>query len=375
MQDLRVIGAEDGSLLLTSQEGTRFRLAVDETLRSRLKQASPIPRPSHNVSPREIQAHIRSGLSGQEVADLTGAPIEYVQRFETPVIAERQYIVESALAVPVHTAEDSEPLGEGPTFGSVIAERLNHMSAEQPRWSSWKEPEGWVVKLSFTVKTIEHDARWRFEPRKSALAPLNSDATALSQQGPAPDMLIPRLRAVGADDRGTDQTRFDSAAFAVTRHESDGAVTIEPVALPPEPTRPQHAAVARLGERREVPSASTATPGQTADLLEALRRRRGEREAAQYEPEPSESSPGRGIRLVEVALDQFGASEGVTEPADARETPSASASDPNVRTQTQPLPQQTEAEPSAPQRPRKGRAAMPSWDEIVFGARSDDDPA
>ena len=27
-----------------------------------------------------------------------------------------------------------------------------------------------------------------------------------------------------------------------------------------------------------------------------------------------------------------------------------------------------------PKKPR-GRASMPSWDEIVFGARSDDDPA
>jgi hypothetical protein len=26
-------------------------------------------------------------------------------------------------------------------------------------------------------------------------------------------------------------------------------------------------------------------------------------------------------------------------------------------------------------RPKKGRAAMPSWDEIVFGARTDDDLA
>ena len=34
------------------------------------------------------------------------------------------------------------------------------------------------------------------------------------------------------------------------------------------------------------------------------------------------------------------------------------------------------ASADAPARPSKrGRAAMPSWDEIVFGARPDDDPA
>ena len=41
------------------------------------------------------------------------------------------------------------------------------------------------------------------------------------------------------------------------------------------------------------------------------------------------------------------------------------------------LPQPTVAPAPSPAPPtkRKGRTAMPSWDDIVFGARADDDPA
>ncbi|MGO7983956.1 hypothetical protein ACC691_39645, partial [Rhizobium johnstonii] len=78
--------------------------------------------------------------------------------------------------------------------------------------ASWKEPAGgWIVKLEFTADTIDHDARWSFEPKKLALAPLNSEAMTLSQQGEITGGLIPRLRAV--DPHDIDSSRFDSGAF------------------------------------------------------------------------------------------------------------------------------------------------------------------
>jgi len=38
MEELKVIGVEDGALLVASDEGARFRLAIDEVLQSRLRQ-------------------------------------------------------------------------------------------------------------------------------------------------------------------------------------------------------------------------------------------------------------------------------------------------------------------------------------------------
>jgi hypothetical protein len=400
MQELRVIGAEQGALLLVADGGEQFRLVVDEVLHSQLRRTSADSGEARKLSPREIQAHIRAGMSAQDVANVTGASLEYVQRFEGPIMAEREYVVEAALAVPVHSPVDVDPLGSGATFGTAIRERLAELGAVGERWASWKEQGGgWIVKLAYAVDRVEHDARWEFEPKKQLLSPISPDATALSQQEepPAPQ---PRLRAVEREDRA----RFDSGAFSPLPQEpvvgdidvpepprALGLVSrvptdvVEPIAAPepesepefldevedadevpidelrtrPAPRTPVAAAPpapARLTPRRPVkddddPSkgplsgSAIVSTGHTADLLEALRRRRGEREAANFSglDESKAQHPSTGsIRIVDVPL------EGATE-----------AEQPTIQ-------------PATPSR-RRGRAAMPSWDEIVFGARPDDD--
>jgi hypothetical protein len=338
MQDLRVIGVENGALLVASDDGTRFRIPIDEVLQSKLRQSVPDPGTGPKLSPREIQSHIRAGMSAQDVSSITGAPLEYIQRFEGPVIAEREFVVKSALDVPVRTAGEMDPLGQSQNFGTVIRERLHELGAINERWASWKEAaSGWVVKLSFTANQIDHDARWQFDPKKQALSPLNNEAITLSQQGEAAGSLMPRLRAVTEPQRERDSTRFDSGAFALS--DSQQLSSIEPVSI----TRPR-------AETNE-----TANHNQTADLLEALRRRRGEREAANFDdasyadPDPRASHPSTGsIRIVDVPMEPF------IDEADP--SPRSTAPQPRIN-------------------PKKGRTAMPSWDEIVFGARPDDDLA
>lgn len=337
MQELKVIGVEDGAILVASDEGSRFRVEIDETVHARLRPISPETGPSRKLAPKEIQAHIRAGMSAEDVAAVTGAPLEYIQRFEGPVLAEREFIVESALNVPVHTAGETDP-AEAATFGSVIRERLADAGAVDERWAGWKEQgAGWIVKLTFTIATVEHDARWTFEPKKSALAPLNPEAVALSQQGEVPTSLVPRLRAV--TPMPGDTGRFDSGAFEVSDDPQDG-----PWAVP--------VPIGRGARTEEAPA-----PGhqQTADLLEALRRRRGERDP--MDPGPADSMaahPSTGaIRLIDVPLP--------SETADAPANDDTHATGPQPRNATGPLGK------------RRGRASMPTWDEIVFGARSDDD--
>ncbi|WP_400998924.1 septation protein SepH [Agromyces sp. GXQ0307] len=374
MQELKVIGVESGALIAASDDGARFRIEVDEVLQSRIRQAVPETHTGPKLSPREVQAHIRSGLSADEVAELTGASVEFIRRFEGPVIAEREHMVTSALAVPTH-AEVAE--GEEPTsFGTMVRERLAGLGAHGERWASWKDEErGWMVKLEFTADGIDHDARWSFEPRKQALHPQNADATTLSKHGEVRGGMIPRLRAVSTAD---DASRFDSGAFtfdAADTADDDTAPQPElavarPGAAPngsgSSTTTASSAAVARAAiKRADEPAPPT---GETADLLEALRRRRGEREVGPV-PEritltPSPAAP--------------------TTPAE----PSDSASDrPEQLTDDDPDADETQQRAGAAARAlwggksgqtarqKKGRAAMPSWDEIVFGARSDDDLA
>ena len=335
MQELRVIGVENGALLVSSDDGERFSIPIDEVLQSRLRQSSPDTSVGRKLSPREIQEQIRSGMSAQDVASVTGMPVEHIEKYEGPILAEREHIVTSALEVPVHTALETGPAG-GMSFGTAIRGRLGAINAINERWASWKDPAtGWVVKLSFTADQIDHDARWSFEPRRLALSPLNSEATTLSQQGEVPAQLVPRLRAVSPTAE-PDASRFDSGAFAPVVEDST---------------------VNRFVPQR--PQPLQADSNQTADLLDALRRRRGEREPAQYADElppiddlSRAAHPSTGsIRVVDVPMPPA-----EPEPAEEAQRP-------------------TMPQPTVPPKNRKGRSAMPSWDDIVFGARADDDPA
>ncbi|MET0735272.1 MAG: septation protein SepH, partial [Microbacterium sp.] len=197
MEQLKVIGTEDEVLVLATESGETFSLAVDDALRAELRRSrrdrdgdSRAERPS----PREIQSHIRAGLSADEVATLLGARVEDVARFEGPVLAEREHVVGQALAVPVLLGADLDGHTH-PTFGGAVRAKLAEAGATGERWTSWKEPTGWVVKLEFTAKDVGHDARWGFDPKRSTLSPLNADAIQLSRQGSLPEGLIPRLRA------------------------------------------------------------------------------------------------------------------------------------------------------------------------------------
>lgn len=360
MQDLRVIGVENGALLAASDDGSRFRIPIDEVLQSRLRQALPDPGSGKKISPKDIQSQIRSGLSAHDVATSTGVPLDYIQRFEGPVLAEREFVVRSALRVPVHTAQDLDPLGEA-TFGTVMQERLHDLGAVNERWVSWKEPgSGWFVKLSFTAKEIDHDARWEFDPKKSTLAPANSEAITLSQQGELTGSLIPRLRAVEGEERVPDTSRFDSGAFA------EGELNHRDTAPYPEAipfSRGAQSGISPSAINRD-PSSEASETGHTADLLEALRRRRGERESAPMDDD-TENAPIQpalgGIRVIDVPLETFAEPEQAQGAANSRDRERGVAARNQVPSLSGTKPQ------------RKGRASMPSWDDIVFGAKSDDD--
>ncbi|AGW41207.1 DNA-binding protein [Leifsonia xyli subsp. cynodontis DSM 46306] len=365
MQDLKVIGVENGAIVAVGDDGERFRITVDDTLQSKIRQVRQrTSAESPKLSPREVQAHIRAGLSAEEVAAVTGAPLDYVQRFEGPIVAEREHIVANALSVPVRTSAEVDPLGDQDTFGSVIRERLAALGVVGERWAGWKDSEtGWIVKLEFTADQIDHDARWTYDARKHSLAPLNSEATTLSQAGELrTGALIPRLRAVLPDEGEPDTSRFDSGAFAFP---ASGVDPLSPeVVTPTEALDAPHTgrasnaiAVSAIKRADEAPR----DLHQTADLLEALRRRRGEREGASYDdpPEPQPSlldDPILGPAPLRIAEETVALTDGTGDrpSAETAETPES---------QTGPVGR------------KKGRAAMPSWDEIVFGARTDDDLA
>lgn len=410
MQQLSVIGVEDDVLILESASGERFRVPVD-ALPEHRKPAAAIPHRERKARPRDIQSLIRGGMTAEEVASVTGEELAYIERFEGPVVAERSHVLDSALSIPVASG-DIDPLAGETTFGAAIDERLSDLHASDRTWAAWKDAEGgaWTVRLRFTTEAIQHEAVWGYEPKKATLTPRGKEATSLSQTGDATSVLVPRLRAIDrqqrpaapdaaatapvsapapADDadappisqRGAqrDTGRFHSDAFRIQR------ATTRPAPEPVEPgvgledavesssaPAPSEAPAAnrqqeptkadnpwlrrRGGEVGSQPEdvqhaainrpAASAQPNHTAELLDALRRRRSEREATLR---TAESEPS----LFEV------------EPETADAAPSAPA-------QEEQRPQRATGTGPVAGRKRGSRVAMPSWDEIVFGSRTDD---
>ncbi|MCR2800888.1 septation protein SepH [Microbacterium sp. zg-Y818] len=348
MEQLKVIGTEDGTIVLATERGERFALPIDDVLRVELRKARRDrdgDRRGSKPSPRDVQAHIRSGLSAAEVAELLGARLEDVQRYEGPVLAEREHVVGQALAVPVLVGSELEPDAQ-PTFGAAVRAKLAEAGAVGERWTSWREQSGWIVKLEFTANDVAHDARWTFDPRRSTLAPQNSDATQLSRQGSLPEGLIPRLRALD-HPMGKDESRFDSGAFGPRR-----PLETEPESDAPDVRTPtgQSAQSAAIKRAPDMP----VTSSETADLLEALRRRRGQRE-----PLPGTAATPQTASPSPVAL---------FESADAAQARSAAA---QPAEHAAPAGQEPRSDDNGGRR-RGGRPSMPSWDEIVFGARTEE---
>lgn len=350
MQTLTVVGVEDDYLIVVSDEGERFRIPLTDSLYDAVKRpAGSKVHSAKRVSPKDIQAHFRRGLSAQQVSDLTGETTDYVALFEGPVLAERQFIVDQARLITFGSAQaDKDAVG---TFGEAVANRLEDIHARDISWSSWKEESGWMVEVSFFEGEVEHRALWSFDARKHILTPQNQDATTLSQDQPIQGPLIPKLRPVSATEEHPEGDRFDTEIFQDMPLNETGPLT-EPVAY----------------GRNSGPAATTQSidednSNNTADLLEALRRRRGEREPApEFEEDPRSSHPSTGsIRLVhDDEDDQPGASVhhlpfGTDETVDHEET--------------------GDDTPSPKPASRKDRPEMPSWDDIVFGARPDEDPA
>lgn len=365
MDQLTIVGTEDDKLILATESGERFSVAIDDVLRVELRKARPAAAPDETprASPREIQMHIRAGLSAADVAELLGTTIADVERYEGPVLAEREHIVNQALAVPVLMGGELEPDGSL-SFGAAIRAKLADAGADGELWSSWKDESGWTIKVEFTANEVEHDARWSFDPRRSTLAPLNSDATQLSRQGSLPDGLIPRLRALDSNPF-KDDSRFDSGAFGPRRlPDPEPEVAEEPrePAQADEAARPTTAADAAV---KRAPEPENHTSPDTADLLEALRRRRGQREPA---PTPTESTadpvaPGPKRRTNDDGLvSLFGELTDSSSPAET------DRDDDEIIAEKRAAADRDKQQGGR----RKGRTSMPSWDDIVFGARTDE---
>ncbi|MBX3311976.1 MAG: DUF3071 domain-containing protein [Microbacteriaceae bacterium] len=357
MQNLKVIGQQDDSVILADDDGTQYTLALTEIATIRANRAEP-EKTTELISPREVQGYIRAGQTAEDVAKLTGADIDYIKRFEGPILDEREFIVKTAQQT---FAKRDPHTGIGTSFLDQINQKLLNASAANARWDAYRNgQEPWEVSLKFEVSGAEREAIWSFNPKTSQLNPANKEAETLDMvvhEEVGVDTLIPRLEAVSTAEVSQDelvdsQTEidFNTASKSSLR----GVTSFDPYEL--VRTEFTEEAPTDLAENNQTPE-TTAEPrgiharpnlNNTDDLLEALRKRRGEREALPefLEQEQEDSAYTGTLRTIRLPIENLDA---------------------------------VEAEPTAPEQPKrndtgsvkKGRRGVPTWDEIVFGTKAE----
>ena len=139
MKDLELLGLHpDGNqLILNDEEGTRYALAITQELRDTLRPERPnleaVPQsPKKTVPPRKIQSLIRAGSTANEIADKFELPLAKVQRYATPILAERRHIANQAQSCQIGGESDSPRLGE------LVVDRLAAcgVAAASLRWDA-----------------------------------------------------------------------------------------------------------------------------------------------------------------------------------------------------------------------------------------------
>jgi hypothetical protein len=367
MQHLTLVRlTEDKSaLVLVADTGEEFTLAVDDTLRAALR--GDHARLGHRekqmdsaLRPRDIQARIRAGESPESVADVAQTSVDRVMAYATPVLAERAHIAERAQRCSVRRRG-----AEGPAkpLGDAVEEQLRarNIAPNATDWDAWRREDGrWTLVAAYRDGDDTRRATFLFDAPGRYVVPDDDEARWLVGEGSAPGHTAPhpgspRLTAVGDDDEelplGEDAIGMVSAVRVATA-DADWMLT-------QATDRPQTWTTAR---------STGPSPGEAPAETPA--------EAAEGAAADAAAAPGAaGAASGHDAGDQT--LPGTDPSADAR-----LADDDGQRGREADAAEQeasTEAADAEPRQPRRratkksrGRASVPSWDEIMFGGgRSD----
>lgn len=337
MPELRVVAvSNDGTrLVLKAADSTEYTLPIDERLRAAVRGDRPrlgqieIEVESH-LRPRDIQARIRAGATAEEVAQMAGIPVDRVRRFEGPVLAERAFMAERARKTPVRRPGENS----GPPLGEAVQERLLLRGADKDtvQWDSWRRDDGtWEVLLVYRVAGEPHAASWTYDPPRRLVQAVDDEARSLIGE---------------SDDLAAPEPSFPFVP-RIARLPRD-----RPLDRPERPSLP--------AQESEPIEETTGERDSLTSLLEAVPSFRGDLVVPELPPAEPEEEPV--VAEIEEEEPPAPAASAGSAYADVLMPRSVGSHRDRLIGATD---RQAEADGVRPGR----RAAVPSWDEIVFGTR------
>lgn len=357
MAELELVGihADGEHIVLVDEEGQRHRLPIDDALRAAVRRDRPQLEQirAEGLRPRDIQVMIRAGASAEDIAADAGVPVDQVRRYEGPALAEREHVAHRAQALPIGREPGS------PTLGDLVVDRLAARGVTEITWDARRRgSEPWEVLARFVAGDRDREATWQVDLAAGSVVAVDDESRWLSETDLGSGSQRRHLSAV----RGARLYDVETDADLAPALAAVDAVIRD---TRPQPLRPVSAV--------EPPTPEEPEPDDEADteaLLDELSAARGVRQRVEIDDEAlaeevlaHDDAAADAPRPHTPALwdDEDG---GHAAHAPERAHPPASrpdeARDATVLT----------ARP-ARRAAKSRRTSVPSWDEIVFGARSD----
>lgn len=315
--------SKDGKrLLLVDESGQEHTLAIDPRLRRAVSGAPDSTGPDTSgqleipmestLRPRDIQMRIRAGESPEAVAHAAGTSVEKIMPFAAPVMAERAHVAERAQLASVRRRASESGAR---TLGEAVSAHLraHDVDPASVEWDAWRREDGrWTLTALYDIAGRIGTATFSHDPRGSFVTLDDDDAHWL----------------VGdtAPEAATATPASDDLAAARQRRLS---------AVGDELPLGDDAIEMVTGEE------SSATPEETTMELSETGLGAEQPMEAYLDEQRDDKHEGEAP------------SEPVVEP---RRDPAAEAP----------------AEPKPKPAKKRGRASVPSWDEIMFGGGKGD---
>lgn len=131
---------------------------------------------SNTLTPREIQARIRSGASVAEVAAEAEMDAERVEAFAGPVLAEREHMAASAQTATIRRRGEA---GTHRRLGELIDNRLTSRGLDSGdlQWDAWRQGDlKWRVVARIGEEAEAREAEFVFDPKGRFSVAHNADA-------------------------------------------------------------------------------------------------------------------------------------------------------------------------------------------------------
>lgn len=348
---LRFLGrdAESDALLFADEEGTQYAAPLSDSLSNAILRGVSVEvvgAPKQPLTPREIQALLREGLSAEQIAEQSATDLERIRRYEGPVNAEIQRAVSRVQNSRVGSEAGS------PTLGDLVVDRLaqRNVDTDQVTWRAVRRSDGtWEVSAIYVEDNLERSASWTLsEPTNLAIAK-DDNARALTEVTRAAEPVRALFPPVSTQSRQSDNIQTDAA---LERQEqllnrlNAQRGRRQPVLLDFE-------------SEDQAPSTDGVDEGGADDPETAL----PAATASVSVPVPSDAERDARPTLSDTKRPQAAATR-MGSRAPSGRAPAAASEGKEAEVETTVLP------PGGPDiSKRRRRTPVPSWDEIVFGSR------